>query len=373
MNPEQFTFPFGVGMMAAVNPCGFTMLPTYLGYFIGIDNHESKRLQALTRAIWVAVVLTAGFVAVFGGIGVWISLFLNQTAVVKHVGYITITVGLVLVAMGVAMLFGQHFQLRLPQSNKAISGREMGSMFGFGVSYAVVSLSCTIGLFVNAVSNAFTTDGFWVGIGSFVAYGLGMGSVVLFVTVGLARARSDVAGYLRRVFPQLGRISGCIVVVGGIYLIDYGIWDVRVLQYGNTTAGNLFVDGFLEFQATVGQWITETTPKRIGVVSVLGVSSLMLLAWREDNPDKHVQRKALTALFVAVYLAVEAAHGFDFVALPLWRFVSGWPERVGHWFTDPSRWGVPLEILLAAMVLGWAGANVDRYRQRRAEEPAGSP
>ena len=35
MSIEALAFPFSVGMLAAFNPCGFAMLPTYIGYFIG--------------------------------------------------------------------------------------------------------------------------------------------------------------------------------------------------------------------------------------------------------------------------------------------------------------------------------------------------
>ena len=32
MSIEALAFPFSVGMLAAFNPCGFAMLPTYIGY-----------------------------------------------------------------------------------------------------------------------------------------------------------------------------------------------------------------------------------------------------------------------------------------------------------------------------------------------------
>ncbi|MYE57697.1 MAG: hypothetical protein F4X30_11565 [Acidimicrobiaceae bacterium] len=50
--------------------------------------------------------------------------------------------------------------------------------------------------------------------------------------------------------------------------------------------------------------------------------------------------------------------------LPVVRFVAGWPLRVGHWFTDPARFGVPLEILFTALVV-WVGWRILRRVTRR--------
>ena len=31
---------FALGMVALVNPCGFALLPAYLGFFLGLDDDE---------------------------------------------------------------------------------------------------------------------------------------------------------------------------------------------------------------------------------------------------------------------------------------------------------------------------------------------
>ena len=71
---------FGAGMLAAVNPCGFAMLPAYLSYFCGLEGSledgagsaedaSTAGLRAVPRALSVTAVMTAGFVAVFGLVG----------------------------------------------------------------------------------------------------------------------------------------------------------------------------------------------------------------------------------------------------------------------------------------------------------------
>lgn len=371
MNIEELAFPFSVGMLAAFNPCGFAMLPTYIGYFIGTgESEQPTRVRAITRGIWVGTMLTLGFVAVFGGLGLLISLFLSQGTVVEYVGYVTVVLGILLIPMGIAMFMGKQITVSIPKMNKGTDSRESSSMFLFGVSYAVVSLSCTIGLFISAVSNSFTTDGFVQGVGSFLAYSFGMGAVILFLTVSLARAKNNVAVSMRRILPYMGKISGLVLVIAGFYLIDYGVWEIRVLD--NPTADNVLVDHFLEFQAAVSNWITTTTPERIGVISVLAIAGLYVRAFHEDRPEDATARWSLTSVWVIVFAFLEAYNSFDFVLAPLWRFVSNWPFRIGHWFTDPFRGGVPLEILFVTLVALWAYRKLNQYRPERAEVPAGA-
>jgi hypothetical protein len=56
------------GMVAAFNPCGFAMLPAYLGLFLG-DEAGAKSGSAVGRALGVGAAVTVGFVAVFGVAG----------------------------------------------------------------------------------------------------------------------------------------------------------------------------------------------------------------------------------------------------------------------------------------------------------------
>src|SRR5207237_1188651 len=48
-------------MVATVNPCGFAMLPAYLSFFLGLEDERAS----ISRALVVAVAVTAGFAATF--------------------------------------------------------------------------------------------------------------------------------------------------------------------------------------------------------------------------------------------------------------------------------------------------------------------
>ena len=58
---------FGAGLVAALNPCGFAMLPAYLALVVGGEG--TGRLTALGRALAATAAMAAGFVAVFTTFG----------------------------------------------------------------------------------------------------------------------------------------------------------------------------------------------------------------------------------------------------------------------------------------------------------------
>ena len=375
MDLAALAYPFSLGLVAAFNPCGFALLPAYLSYFIGVeqsgDSQPSSGTQALgamLRAIVVALTLTAGFVAVFGAFGVLFETVLSQGTVLDHVGYVTIVIGVAMALLGVWMLAGRAVNLRLPKMSRGTGSRGLGSVFMFGVSYAVVSLSCTIGLFIAAVAASFSADGVANGTANFVAYGIGMGAVMTFLTLALALARTSVVGAMRKMFRWINPISGLVLIASGIYVANYGWWELQVID--NPRASNVLVEKFSEFQGAVSNWIDDTTAERLGVLCALGVLGALVLGWRQAETSVLV-RRAVTAVYAALYLVVEFYFNRgDFVLLPVLRFVAGWPLRVGHWFGDPLRFGVLLEILFTALVVWILARTVRRTYARGLERAA---
>ena len=373
MDLATLAYPFSLGLVAAFNPCGFALLPAYLGYFIGVEQSDDARpssgaqaLGAMLRAMAVALTLTAGFVVVFGAFGALFETVLSQGTVLDRIGYVTIAIGVIMALLGLWLLAGRAINLRLPKMNRGTGSRGLGSVFMFGVSYAVVSLSCTIGLFIAAVATSFSADGVANGTANFVAYGVGMGAVITFLTLALALARSSVVPAMRKMFRWINPVSGLVLIASGVYVANYGWWELQVID--DPLASNVFVEKFTEFQAAVSNWIDDATAERIGVLCALGVLGVLVMGWRQGETSVWL-RRTVSAAYVALYLVVEFYFNqAEFVVLPVWRFVAGWPLRIGHWFTDPARYGVPLEILFTALVLWIVWRAVRRVRHR--ERPA---
>ncbi len=67
-----FGLAFGAGMVAAVNPCGFAMLPAYLSLYLGTEEEgfsERSATNRLLRALVVGSLVSSGFVVLFGASG----------------------------------------------------------------------------------------------------------------------------------------------------------------------------------------------------------------------------------------------------------------------------------------------------------------
>jgi len=345
----DLAFPFTLGLVAAFNPCGFAMLPVYVSFFLGKDAADNSTAKNIMRALAVGAALTAGFVAVFGAFGVLTSSLLSQGSILEFTPYVTFVLGILLVPFGIAMVSGFELKLSTPRLEKGGDSGELWSMFLFGVSYAVVSLGCTVGLFIAGVSNVFSSGGFVDGVSVFVAYGLGMGAVIMTLTIALALAKTSIATNMRKVLPWVNRISGVLLVLSGIYLVIYGWWEVQVLR-GNIQQ-NALVSFFENMQTQVNIWIDQTGATRLGVGLLLLVSVALLRGmWGEFS--KQNRMIGLGVLGVAWVLAEFVWQRANLFVLPVIRTIIDFPGRIGNWFTEPFRWAVLGELFVLA-IIGW--------------------
>lgn len=275
-------FPFAAGLVAAFNPCGFAMLPTYLTYFLGLDGDDTSLSKSVLRGGKVGLALTLGFVTVFGIFGVLFEVILSggaRSAVQEALWIVTVGSGVLVLVLGIAMLRGFQPVLNLPKLQMGTGSREVGSMYLFGVSYGLVSLGCTIGPFLIAVTGSVSNaDTAGASLWAFVAYALGMGSVILFLTMALAAGRRGVANKMRSLLPLINRISGGLLLVAGIYLVFYGWFQKDPLNNSNPFVE--FVEGM---QADVVNFINnDLGAERAGLIMlgaaiVLGVAAY---AWK---------------------------------------------------------------------------------------------
>lgn len=224
---EGLLFALGAGLLAAVNPCGFALLPAYLALLV-VDPDRPGRARAVRRALTSTAAMTAGFVAVFAAFGVVISPI--AAGVQRFLPLVTAIIGLALVAAGSWILAGRS----LPAFGWSPAGprpsRRWPAMFGFGVSYAIASLTCTIAPFLAIVVGTFRTGSISQSVLLFVAYGLGMGLLVGVAAVAVALARTAVVDRIRRFGAHASRITGLLLILVGGYVAYYGWWEFRVLR-----------------------------------------------------------------------------------------------------------------------------------------------
>lgn len=281
MNDGSLAFAFAMGMVATINPCGFAMLPAYLSYFLGMEDRSKDAEAGIRRALAVGLAVSTGFLLVFAVIGILITQF--RLAIFDKLPWVTIVIGIGLVGLGIAMLRGFEPVLNLPKLQKGTNSRQLWSMFLFGVSYAVSSLSCTIPLFLVAVGWSFEDTDLAQGVATFLAYGLGMSLTLMALTLAIALARQGLVRWLRRALPYINRIAGVLLVVAGAYMAYYGWYELQVLSGGGDPGGP--AGAVFRWNASLTQWVNSTGPLRIGMVlaGTIVVALLVGSAWRSSK------------------------------------------------------------------------------------------
>ncbi len=226
MEIAVLTTALTAGMLAAFNPCGFALLPGYLALFLS-DSTNQRPGSAVRRSLRVSASMTAGFIAVFTFVGLLISALSWQ--ITAYTPYLTLAVGPVLVVLGMYLLSGRDLKFGIPRMKGRV-GSSAAGMFMYGMTYAIVSLSCTLPIFLVAVVGATRTSSFAAGLFTVVVYGLGMGLVITALTFAVALARDGFVAGSRRMVRYVNRISGALLVLAGAYLAWYGFAEVQVLR-----------------------------------------------------------------------------------------------------------------------------------------------
>lgn len=269
---DDLAFALGAGMLATVNPCGFAMLPGYLTLVIA--DRDTTRIARLGRALAASALMTAGFVAVFGIFGL-LSLPLRGV-LQQYLPIVTVVIGAVMVVIGVLLLTGRQPTLLLPKPARGAPSTRIASMAGYGIAFAIASLSCTIGPFLAATGVALRGGS---GLVTFLAYALGMGLVVAVLAVAAALASTTVATGIRRLLPHVPRIGGALLLVTGAYVGYYGYYELRLFHASGDPTDPV-VDTAGEIQSTLVSWVDAIGP--IPMLVALGglISGGVLLARR---------------------------------------------------------------------------------------------
>ena len=264
---------FAAGLVATVNPCGFAMLPAYLSYFMGLNEESTSRADHVRSALAVGAVVSAGFLLVFGIAGILITAGIR--VVIDLIPWLAIVVGIGVALLGVAMLFGYQLTIGLPKSKRADTGNGYRSVFAFGVSYAVASLSCTLPVFLTVVATQVTRGTFVGGLVTFLAYGAGMSLVLVAVTMALAFGKQGLVGRLRSGAQYIGRISGGLLVAAGVYIMWF--WGTSL----TAGAGALNSSGpfrFIEDLSQRAQNLVADSPILVAVVLIAVIASGIVAA-----------------------------------------------------------------------------------------------
>lgn len=209
---------FAAGLVATVNPCGFAMLPAYLSYFMGLEGAEEDEEQGASvgQALKVGGIVSLGFLFVFGTTGLLINA--GVRSIIDWIPYVALGVGVLMVLLGIAMFRGYELSIGFLKVQGGTGSRDTKSVFTFGVSYALASLSCTLPVFLSVVVGSIATASFVSGFLTYIAYGLGMSVLLMALTLAVAFAKQGLVTRLRSMLQHVQRISAVFLIVAGVYI-----------------------------------------------------------------------------------------------------------------------------------------------------------
>ncbi len=220
-------YAIGAGMIAAVNPCGFAMLPAYLGLYLGTGDGQEGSPQLgvrFRRALSVSGTVSFSFVLLFGITG--LALSLATSAIARYLPWVGLTVGVLMVLVAGRMLaggtlytsFGERVADRLQAGARQAGLR---GYFVYGIAYGLASLSCTLPVFLAVVGSAVALTGPLAGVLQFVLYALGMGLVISGLTLSVAFFKQALLRYARNALPYVQPASTLLLLVAGAYVVYY--------------------------------------------------------------------------------------------------------------------------------------------------------
>lgn len=203
----------GAGMMAAFNPCGIAILPSYIVYLLG--GQKRKAGDGLSAGL----LMTSGFLVVFLIAGLVSVIFVELLG--KAMPWIAFLVAIGFTVAGILMMSGKNvFSFHIGNNWDMKKGAKM-SLFLYGIAYALGSLGCTLPLFSVLVLSSFGASGFLSGMFNFLLYALGMGFVVTLISLASTISQQLVMDFVRSSARWMGKLSGAITLATGIYLIFY--------------------------------------------------------------------------------------------------------------------------------------------------------
>lgn len=270
-----------LGVVAAFNPCGFALLPAYISVLVtGTADARLPRPVALRRAVTFGLAMTLGFMVVFTAFGLLFGAVNAslQSVILPAVSWVTTALGLLVLWLGVVVIVrgelrgpGLRFEGRAPRT-------AFLSQAVYGASFALASLSCTIGLFLVIVTQGLAATNPVGAVVPFLLYGAGMGTSIVLVSIAAALLGSGAASAFRRHTPLLMRVGGVFMVLAGLSVVLFGLAEI-LPRFGIRA-----LDGVL---TTTSQWqgsVTQAigswgTPVIIGLV-VLAAASVAVVLWR---------------------------------------------------------------------------------------------
>lgn len=206
---------FTAGLFTFLSPCTIAFFPIYMAYFLRLKGNNTFTLGVL-----------AGLLAGIGASLVFLALGFASSIIVmmllSNYLFIKIVLGLILIILGLITISpgGIVFNVPVP-SLEFVGGFYLSSLL-YGVVYAFASLSCSLPVFLMVIFTSASSGGFLGLLTSFIAYALGLITPMMTLSVAIIYFKGVIERPYSSLASNFKRISGILLIVGGLYLLFFG-------------------------------------------------------------------------------------------------------------------------------------------------------
>ncbi len=264
MDTATLSLAIVAGVLATFNPCGFALLPAYLGMIAAANEGRSKS-AALIGGLRFASGMTVGFILLFGTFGLVFAPF--ASAISRYLPIVTIVIGVFIVALGFWLLLGRKVGNGASLIKGWSPGESWFSQVGYGLTFAIVSLSCTFGPFLAVTGASIRSSDFFAIVFTFVAFALGMGAAVSVIAVATALTGSQVSLWIRSKSEVISKVTGSLVILAGFYVAWFGWFEWRVNS--GEQINDPIIGRVTDAQAWVVNTLSADSPLVIGLVFLI--------------------------------------------------------------------------------------------------------
>lgn len=205
-----------VGAASFFSPCSAGLLPGYIGYHF--TNDESTPWAGVK----LGAIASAGFLALFAVMAIIIRLIPLQT-INPILPWASLTIGFSIILLGVYLLLGGPFNVRLPQVQ-----HNPRNVFLFGIAYAFASLGCTFPLFLSVALAGASTGDSSIAAMNIIAYAIGMAIVMVALTTAISISQAGATRFMHRAIPIINKAAPIVMIAGGAYILYYWIKALQV-------------------------------------------------------------------------------------------------------------------------------------------------
>lgn len=264
-------YAFVAGSVATVNPCGFALLPAYLGRQLGAGDGRPSAPRAVADSLRVGGLTTAGFVLVFGAVGG--AIVLGARSLTDAIPWAALAIGVALIAVGFAALIGKGFAAPVSRlAPRGANGSGARSAIVFGIAYGIASCSCTLPIFLGVLGAAVAGGG-TTGLLMPLGYAAGMGTVLTALALAASFSHVGLFVAIRRLLPHMRRLSAIMLIAAGAYVVYY--WSVAMFAPVGSSAG-----GPIEFGNKLSYglraWLSEGRGREIAAATFALVALLII-------------------------------------------------------------------------------------------------